>query len=327
MAGTGMMNLKSKWTIVIALLLSAAAHAVGTEEAAAPDPDDKPLALRIWYPNTAAQRRVVHGRRLPLIVISHGTGGSNDNHADTANALAQAGFVVVAITHTGDNYRDQSYVHLRKHLSERPRHVARTLDYMLTRWHAHQQLNATRVGLFGFSAGGFTALVMAGGIPDLGRVQQHCRQTPTAWDCEYLRKNSAPLQPGKSEATIKWMQDPRIKVAVIAAPALGYSFEPQGLSEVRIPIQVWSAERDRVVDSSASTVRKLLPNEPEFHPIANAGHFSFIQPCGWVMHGIITVMTWFGTEAICSDPDGFNRQQFHQTFNIEVTRFFRRELR
>jgi predicted dienelactone hydrolase len=48
------------------------------------------------------------GEHLPLIVMSHGNGGFFGGHADTAQALAQAGFVVAALTHPGDNYKDQS---------------------------------------------------------------------------------------------------------------------------------------------------------------------------------------------------------------------------
>jgi predicted dienelactone hydrolase len=46
----------------------------------------------------------------PLVLISHGTGGSGASHYDTALALALAdeGFVVAALTHTGDNYMDRA---------------------------------------------------------------------------------------------------------------------------------------------------------------------------------------------------------------------------
>lgn len=39
------------------------------------------------------------GEKLPLIVISHGYGGWYFGHHDTAEALADAGFLVVAINH------------------------------------------------------------------------------------------------------------------------------------------------------------------------------------------------------------------------------------
>jgi len=40
--------------------------------------------------------------------MSHGTGRLYGSHYDTALALAEAGFVVIAISHTGDTYQDGS---------------------------------------------------------------------------------------------------------------------------------------------------------------------------------------------------------------------------
>jgi predicted dienelactone hydrolase len=49
-------------------------------------------------------------------------------------ALAAEGFVVVALTHTGDNYMDQSYTGNQRNLTDRPRQVSVVLSYMLTTW-------------------------------------------------------------------------------------------------------------------------------------------------------------------------------------------------
>lgn len=303
------------------------ANASNAEDAFAPDPDEKPLDLRIWYPSDAVTPGTVKGAHLPLIVISHGTGGSKEGHEDTARALADAGFVVAALAHTGDNYRDLSAVRGTTHLKDRPRHVVRTIDYMLKTWRGHGQIDSERIGMFGHSAGGFTALVLAGGQPDLTRTIELCRQRPQAWTCEYLRKNGVVIESLKSPPPAEWLHDPRVKAVVIAAPAIGYSFAPDGLAAVHIPIQLWSAEHDNVVDNSADIVRGLLPAAPEYHSVVNGGHFSFLTPCGWQMRGIIGVMRWFGTEAICNDPESFDRVRFHQDFNAQIVRFFSKALR
>lgn len=306
---------------LLILLATSSAHPYGKEKAIAPVADTESIALQVWYPNDAAHAEVVAGQRLPLVVMSHGASGSGEDFADTAQALAAAGFVVAAITHTGDNYRDNSYVRAGRSLSSRPLHVARALDYMLTAWHAHRQIDSARVGLFGFSAGGFTALVTAGGRPDLGRTAEHCRQKPNAWDCKYLRKNEAPVDRAPL-APSAWTHDTRVKAAVIAAPAVGYAFEPNGLTNVHIPIQLWGSANDVVVADSAEVVRRLLPAAPEYHLVANAGHFAFMRPCDWKLRAIIGVLTWFGTENICADPEGFDRERFHVEFNRSVVRFF-----
>ena len=104
------------------LLGARPALSAGFEQVMVPDPAGAPLEVGIWYPSeapavtqrlglfeqTVAAGGAIAGRDLPLVVMSHGSGGSFEGHYDTALALAEAGFVVAAVTHTGDNYRDQS---------------------------------------------------------------------------------------------------------------------------------------------------------------------------------------------------------------------------
>ena len=123
------------------LLATTAAFAAGFSELSIPSPDG-PIQTGIWYPSAApvASRRIgpyaqtvaaggeMAGRDLPLIVISHGSGGSFAQHYDTAIALADAGFVVASITHPGDNESDQSHF---AEFERRPRHITVLIDYML----------------------------------------------------------------------------------------------------------------------------------------------------------------------------------------------------
>jgi hypothetical protein len=52
--------------------------------------------------------------------------------------LRPAGFVVAAITHTGDNFKDRNYAFRARNLIDRPRHVVRTIDHMRTIWPAQK---------------------------------------------------------------------------------------------------------------------------------------------------------------------------------------------
>lgn len=309
------------WLALFITWMASGAHAIVTEQVLVPDADG-PLALRIWYPDATRQPR--HDERLPLIVISHGAGSDNEAHEDTARALAAAGFAVAAIEHTGDTYRDHSALRQGRQLVARLRHVSSAIDYMLAKWHGHDWLDPKQVGMFGFSAGGFTALVVGGGQPDLYRVEPHCQQQPEAWDCRYLARNG--VAPRALQSPAAWIGDARVRAVVVAAPAVAYSFEPRGLDRVNIPVQLWSAKRDDVVVDGAERVRRLLPAAPEYHAVDNAGHFSFLAPCTWSLRAIIAVMHLFGTDSICSDPEGFDRRQFHERFNAEVVEFFRRNL-
>jgi predicted dienelactone hydrolase len=101
--------------LAILMLAGVPVLAAGFEQLTVPDPEGPPLEAGIWYPSqapassqplglyrqTVATGGQIAGRGLPLVVISHSTGGSFADHYDTALALAEAGFVVAAVTHTG----------------------------------------------------------------------------------------------------------------------------------------------------------------------------------------------------------------------------------
>lgn len=310
--------------VVVLLLVNASvASAIGVQDSTAPDADDKPLLIRIWYPTSATSADEPAGSGLSLVVMSHGTGGSHTGHADTADALAEAGFVVVAVQHTGDNYRDESYVKSGRQLVERTRHIARVIDFMLTQWPPGERIDSERIGMFGFSAGGFTALVTAGGEPDMSKTASHCRRRPEAWDCLYLKRNGFDVnKPPTDSMHALWTHDSRVKAAVIAAPAVGYAFDPGGLQAVTIPIQLWEAEHDSIVEDSPSVVRRSLPQPPDYHYVPGAAHVDFLMPCDWKMNAVITVMHWFGTMDICAESDELDREDFHSEFNRDVVEFF-----
>lgn len=112
---------------------------------------------------------------LPLVVMSHGTGSSFLGHLDTDIALADAGYVVAAVTHTGDNYADKSR---SMFIMDRPGHTSRVIDHMLSSWDGHALIDSSRIGMFGFSAGVFTALVNLGRLADLSKVRPMCSEHP-----------------------------------------------------------------------------------------------------------------------------------------------------
>jgi predicted dienelactone hydrolase len=312
-------------TAVLALANSASAGAVGFETASAPVAGDKPLALTIWYPTDAAEtpeplglyvQSVAHGaavagRGHPLIVISHGTGGANTDHWDTARALAGAGFVVAALTHTGDTQGDRSRS-LR--ITERPGQLTPVIDYMTRQWRGHDAVDAGKVGAFGFSSGGFTVLGAIGGEPDLAGFARHCAEHPHFYDCQVQRTTGA-AAPATPQPVV---HDPRIKAAVVAAPALGFTFAPTGLGRVTIPVQLWRAEWDTVLPQPyyAEVVHRLLP-KAEYHVVPGADHFDFMAPCADALAKV--------APQIC--PQTIDRAAFHKSFNAEVVRFFRANLR
>lgn len=322
---------------LILLASSGGAGAIGFQQAAAPDPEGRPLELNIWYPSDApampsplglfqqvvAADAPISGSQLPLIVISHGTGGGADNHYDTALALAEAGFIAVAVTHTGDNRRDHAFSFTRRNFIERPRHISRVIDFMLISWDGHDHIDPARIGMFGHSAGGATVLIAVGGNPDFDQGASFCRDHPDAWDCQRVKARADPAQAPSAGADRKlpeWHDDPRIKTAAIAAPAIGYMFTKDRLAAVTVPVQLWRAENDRVTPNqwNADVVKAALPKPPEDHLVPLAGHFDFLGPCSAALAE--------RAPEICQDPPGFDRATFHRDFNAAVVTFFRKQM-
>jgi predicted dienelactone hydrolase len=315
---------------ILLLLGLHSAGAVGFQWATAPDPDDAPLQVAIWYPSGGATadamlgafdmdvavNGAVSGSNHPLIVMSHGTGGTALNSFGTAMALAEAGFVVVAVTHTGDNYRDHSTSFTRRDFVDRPRHVTRVIDFMLGAWSGHASIDPTRIGIFGHSAGGTTALIATGGVADLGRVATFCQGNTDDWGCQHMRQRG-PIPQGTVSTPIS-SPDARIKAAVMAAPAVTIAFQPNGLAAVKVPVQLWVGERDEIV-TDGSLVRTLLPTPPDYHLVANGGHFAYLTPC--------TEMLAKSAAEICADPTGFDRATFLTGFNRSIIAFYREQLK
>jgi predicted dienelactone hydrolase len=316
------------------MFAKAIAGTVGFQQETIPDRKGKPIEVGIWYPSvaqassqplgsfsqTVAVNGEVSGNRLPLVLISHGSGGSLASHYDTALALAQAGFVVAALTHTGDNYRDQSYAGNRKDLTDRPRQVRLVLEYMLTTWPSHDRLDGARIGMFGFSLGGFTTLVEAGGTPDLRRMAQLCSAHPTAPECGFVKAvKGDQLDPIPASSYPAWVHDSRIKAVVVASPAVSLLFGPDDLKHVGIPIQLWRASNDQqVVDEwNTAIIRKQLP-EAEEHVVPGVGHYVFLAPCSEALAKQVP--------QICEDASGFDRTGFHQKFNSDIVAFFIKKL-
>jgi predicted dienelactone hydrolase len=317
-------------TAALASLLVIAAtpaFSAGFQMVTIPDGDRPALEAGIWYPSdapaspqpvaslrqqTVAPDGAIAVRKAPLIVVSHGSGGSFADHYDTAIALAEAGFVVVAVTHNGDSYRGQN----RFTRLDRPRHIRAAIDYMLSAWPGHDVIDPERIGVYGFSAGGAAALVAIGGTLDALRVQSYCLEHPEDWACKKRKELALDLP----DEPVTFVHDARIKAAVIAAPAIGYAFTAERLAPITVPIQLWRGDHDEILPHPrhAQNVYDNLPTKPEYHVVPNAGHFAFLAPCSPALAQVVPF--------ICHDPDGFDRAAFHAEFNANVVAFFKARL-
>ncbi|MDH0613293.1 MULTISPECIES: dienelactone hydrolase family protein [unclassified Agrobacterium] len=248
--------------------------------------------------------------KYPLVIISHGFGGTYFSHRDTAAMLADSGFIVAAINHPGDSALDMTRAGDLSALTRRPADIARLLDYLLEGWSEARSIDAGRIGIYGFSRGGYAALVLAGGIPDFANAGLPCPD-PQAPICAQMRQKTTLPQHGG--------QDVRVKAVVLADPL--NAFPGSGAKNITIPVQLWSSERggDGVTPQDIARLRDDLPTKPDFRMAKAAGHFSFIAPCPAEMAK--------AAPQICGDAAGFDRAEFHRGFNADVLSFLKLSLR
>ena len=155
---------------------------------------NRPLDVTIWYPTAPgvtgtparyallptvytdskvaiADAPIVPDEKLPLLIYSHGSGGLNFISAFITEHLASQGFIVIAANHTGntaiDNYVN-AMVSQDQNDMNRPADITAEIDGVLARNAdsadpLHNKIDPDRIGLFGHSYGGYTALATVGG--------------------------------------------------------------------------------------------------------------------------------------------------------------------
>lgn len=296
---------------------------------------DTTIDVALWYPTTASPRRLDAGPfalqvatgaplpegRRPLVLISHGTGGSNLGHYPIAQALVQAGFIVASPMHPGDNYRDRSMIADTRYFHERPRQVSRVLDALLADPDWGPRIDPARIGAAGHSAGGYTVAALAGARPDVNRLQAHCRAVGDDPACAFrdpsygvMQPTATPLRLPDSVVAGGEIADPRIKAVVMMA-SLGAVVVPGSLAATQARVRLIGAGQDEALarrfhhDALAAELPASAVSIVE-----GAGHYSFIAPIEPAMRGALG--------PVAKDPPGFDRAAFQARLAPELAQWF-----
>ena len=187
----------------------------------------------------------------PLIVSSHGTGLYSTSQASVNERLASHGFVVVALNHTGNSFRDadRSETDIAE---DRILDVGFAIDEMLNMSAADEgmfskRIDGSKIGAKGLSYGGVTAVAAHTGSASLG-VER----------------------------------DARIKAIM---PITSGFFSWMGLSEsnldITVPTLILNGTRD-ITNSANQRVFDNLTVEPRYEVIIDdAVHLSYMDVCSW----------------------------------------------
>ena len=319
------------------LILGVAVLAASTALAAQPfhagflrleAPGEQAVPVAAWYPTLApeqdwnaglldmrsARDAPVEPGRYPVVVLSHGSRGSELGHRDWAEHLARNGFIVVAPRYLGDSFDQPEGRGSDVQLVGRPWQAVAALDAVLSDPRLKESANPKRIGAMGFSAGGYTTLVLAGAVPDFSLWALYCKEHPG--DREFCDPDVT--LPRITRPGWKPPRDERVKAAVVFAP-VGIVFDAAGLAGVRGPVRVYSASDDRVTVSAhnADAVSRMLPGRVEREQVPG-GHFVFVPPCPPELTK--------SRPDVCRDSEGVNRKAIHEKISSEILEFFQRNL-
>lgn len=326
-------------------LLACAAHAtVGVTQITDPN-DNGPVT--VYYPTSATAQPLQRGpftldvawQGAPtrgngrLIIISHGSGGSPWVHSNLARALVEEGFVVALPEHRGDNYKDMSDVGPPS-WKRRPAEVSHAIDVVGQDSRFAPLLTFDKIGMYGMSAGGHTALTLAGGRWSPMQSRRHCEAhiAETFNTCVGLSGHLTGGVFDSWKTTIAmWIirlrvrddawygyTDPRI-AAVVAGVPYAVDFDLTSLAKPRVPLALVTARQDKWLPPkfhsdavlAACTVCEHLADFP------TGGHGALVSPLPPGLSGVAA--------ELMNDPPGFDRGTTPEV-DRKIAAFFRKHL-
>jgi len=283
--------------------------------AALRDADHKPtVRVTVWYPAAPGSQEAridlgpeghpffivgavaedapfVDARPRPVILFSHGFGGTARMMGWFGVPLARAGYVVVAVDHPGNNGLDKMTAAAAIMAWDRPEDLRAALAAVEADPAVGPHIDARRVGVSGFSAGGFTSLVSAGAKVDMNRFLAFCRAHPVDGVCapqrelalsldDYQRTLSSPELAAEVAHAGDDHSIPDVRAAFAIAPAIVQGLPPDGLARMKVPVAIILGDADPVAppDTNGLVAARAIPHA-ELKVLPGVGHYDFLSTC------------------------------------------------
>jgi predicted dienelactone hydrolase len=273
--------------------------------------------------------------KFPLILLSHGTGGSAAMMAWLGTELARHGYIAVAVNHPGNNATEPHTVQGFTLGWERAADLSQMLDKMLTDKEFGPRIDAQRIGAAGFSLGGYTMIVVAGGRsnpiqPDLlakecakpGTMDLVCYDPPEFAGLTEQAIALAHSDPDYAAALGKSAEshrDARVR-AVFAVAPVDLRFTRASLAAIRIPVAivVGAADPLAVPATNAELLAREIPGAQLTIWPGGVAHYTFLDTC-----------TSTGRQQapdLCVDKPGVDRDAVHAETAQKAVGFFDKSL-
>lgn len=251
-------------------------------------PEDHPL----FATGSAAADAPPAAGRYPVVLLSHGFGGTARMMAWFGTALAREGFVVIAVDHPGSNGRGPITGNGAAWWWERAEDLKAAWATVQTDAELSPHLDAKRLGVAGFSAGGFAALVAGGARVDVQHFADFCHAHPNDGVC--APQLEAPDLTARDIG--KWMKDPAmqarlkdaagdhsipgVRAVFVMAPAIVQALAPGSLPKMHVPVSILVGTGDTVAPAAtnADVVAQSVPGARE-KKIEGATHYDFLGEC------------------------------------------------
>ena len=304
-----------------------------------PGDGPRPICWSAWYPAEEPARsdetlrplfRVRPMRRdarpaegagaLPLVLLSHGTGGTLAGLAWFAHALAAQGLVVAGVDHHGNTAREAYRAEGFLCWWERSRDLSVLVDHLLTARSSAAQpftgrIDPARIFTAGFSLGGHAALGLLGAVTEMVRFHDWAagqpmargpREFPDLGDrLEALLADSAVFRASWERQSLAY-RDPRIRAALLMSPAPTVrAFTPESLHAIDRPVVqvVGGDDREAPAEAGAQWLHGLLPASTLIRLGDTVGHYVFLEEC--------TAAGRQEAPELCVDPPGVDRAAIH----------------
>ena len=317
----------------------------------------RPLLTLVWYPADAkseeteitvgapdkplflAGRAARNGKitpvkkRYPLVVLSHGTGGSALQLMWLGEYLARRGFVVAAANHHGNTgAEDKPNAQGSRLWWERSRDLTATIDKMLADEEFGALVDKNKIGIAGFSLGGTTVISVAGAVFNPNELAKFCAsaardatcgpvpENPTAEADLSKIINSDPVVIASLKRARNSYLDKRVKAAFAIAPALGYAFADADVKQIKIPVQIVVGEGDQSSPPQTTAVlfnQKIKNSKLTILP-GEVGHYVFLSECDTTDKETLP--------QICLDAKSVRRAEVHKEVGEMAFSFFWKNL-
>ena len=265
--------------------------------------------------------------KLPLIIMSHGTGGSALQMLWIAENLVQHGYIVVGVNHHGNTaIESKKYAEGYKLWWERSQDLSVVLDKLSIddKWSSY--IDQNKIGVIGFSLGGYTAISAIGGITDKSLFVKFCQSSERDFTCDaQVEFSSIDAEFNKVKDTIRVKESmlrqhdsykiDRIKAAFVLAPAVVQAITKESLQSIIVPVSVVVGSNDRVAPAQSNAQRiSSLINGASYSEIDNVGHYTFLSNC--------TTLGRKYLKDLCSDHESVVRKKVHNTVSNNAVDFF-----